>query len=140
MHRVARLGRRRSGRDIRAGARQDGADHVPSVNIIVHDQHAHVIEPLRRGLDLLRTGQAHSLHRSNGVHDWQRDHERGALTRAGALGADRAAVQLGQVLDDRQAQAQAAVRPGGRAVALTEPIECMGHEFGAHPDSRVRNG
>ena len=58
------------------------------------------------------------------------DGERRARAFARALGADRAAVQLDQLLDDRQAQPQAAVAAGGGGVGLAEAVEHVRQELG----------
>ena len=73
------------------------------------------------------------------VHDQQRQRhgERAPLALAGALGPHGAPVHLDQLLDDRQAQSQAAVPPRGRAVGLAEPVEDVRQELGLDPDARV---
>src|SRR5256885_9721795 len=55
--------------------------------------------------------------------DRQHDDEAGAAAAPIARGGDRAAVQFDEVTDDGEAKAKPAVRPGRRAVGLTETIE-----------------
>ena len=67
------------------------------------------------------------------VHRRQRklDGERRALARRPALvRLHRAAVQLDQVLDDRQPQPEAAVAARGRGVRLAEALEHVRQELG----------
>ena len=63
--------------------------------------------------------------------------ERRAEPFAGALGADRSAVELHQVVDDREPQAQAAVPARGGGVGLAEGVEDVGHEMRRDPLPRV---
>src|SRR6185295_15083333 len=49
--------------------------------------------------------------------------ERRALVRAGALSPHRAAVRFHETLDDRKAEAEAAVAPRGELIHLPERIE-----------------
>jgi hypothetical protein len=55
--------------------------------------------------------------------DRQRHREARPVPDTGALDRDRAAVQLDQVLGDRQAEAEAAARPLQRLLALDEAFE-----------------
>src|SRR5262249_9602514 len=59
----------------------------------------------------------------------QRDDEGGPAPRALACGADRSAVQLGQLLDQRQPQPQAAEAPRHRSVGLPEAVEDVRQKF-----------
>ena len=86
---------------------------------------------LRPGL--LRPGLVHDGDRQ--AHD-----ERRALALAGALGPHRAAVQLDQLLDDRQAQPQPAVAAGRRGVGLAEPLEDVRQELGPDAHAGVDDG
>ena len=63
--------------------------------------------------------------------------ERRALVLAGALDADRAAVQLDEMPHDRHAQAKAAVTAAHRAVGLPEPIEHERQEFRRDADAGI---
>src|SRR3954464_10919740 len=53
----------------------------------------------------------------------QADPERRAPLPPAALGADRAAVQLDEVADDRQAEAETAMAPLRAGVPLAKPLE-----------------
>src|SRR5437899_4232821 len=64
---------------------------------------------------------------------WKRDRERRALSFAGALGLDLAAVQLHEVTHDRQPEAETSVLPRRRAVGLAEAVEEIWQELS--PDS-----
>ena len=59
---------------------------------------------------------------------------------AGARDAHRAAVQLDEVLHDRQPEAQAADRARRRGVRLPEAVEHVRQEFGLDPDAGVGDG
>ena len=60
----------------------------------------------------------------------QRDREEGAPARALALGLHLAAVEVDQVLDERQAQAEPPVGPLEAGVGLPEALEDVGEELG----------
>src|SRR5690348_10511885 len=60
-------------------------------------------------------------------------HERRAATGAVALGADGPAVGLDDVAHDREAQAEAAVAPGDRAVGLAKAVEDVRRDVGRQP-------
>src|SRR5205814_1082510 len=59
---------------------------------------------------------------------------------ARALGLDGTAVELDEVADDREAEAQAAERPRARRVGLPEAFEEVGEELGRDAPARVANG
>ena len=59
---------------------------------------------------------------------------------ARALGLDGTAVELDEVADDREAEAQAAERPRARRVGLPEALEEVGEELGRDAPARVANG
>ena len=63
----------------------------------------------------------------------QLDGEGRALLRARALRAHVAAVELDQVLDERQTHAEPAVRARGRAIRLTEALEQVRQGLAADP-------
>ena len=63
----------------------------------------------------------------------QRDDERRSAAFARAGGTDGAAVQLDEVLDDRQAEAQPAVQAGRRGVGLAEALEDVRQELRLMP-------
>src|ERR671938_171714 len=56
--------------------------------------------------------------------------ERGALVHAGTFSRDTPAVQLDDVLDDREAEAEAAVLAGEALIGLPEPVEYKRQELG----------
>ena len=61
--------------------------------------------------------------------DGKANGERAALPFSGALGLDRAAVQLHEVFDDGQPQAQGPRGPRGRGIRLAEALEHMRQEL-----------
>src|SRR5437660_995644 len=63
-----------------------------------------------------------------------------ALTLAGALGFDPAAVALDQVPRDRQAETEAPLRLRDGAVGLAEALEDVGQEVGADAHAGVAHG
>ena len=67
----------------------------------------------------------------------QSDDEGRAFPFAGTLRVDAAPVQLDQVLDERQPQAEAAVRPRARAIRLRETLEDEGKHVGSDARSCV---
>src|SRR5437867_834291 len=69
-----------------------------------------------------------------------RDREGRAAAFAGALRADLSTVQLGQVLHQGQAQPQAAVGPGVRAVLLPEWLEDVRQNVRTDADAVVGHG
>src|SRR5207249_11402196 len=70
----------------------------------------------------------------------QPDRERRPLPLALALDLDRAAVQLDDVVDDREPETQAAVRARVRAVGLPEGLEDVRQELGRDPLALVADG
>jgi hypothetical protein len=56
---------------------------------------------------------------------------------AGALDVHAAAMRFDEFADDREAEAQAAVRPGGRVVRLPEAIEDVRQQLGRDARARV---
>src|SRR5207244_12316858 len=70
----------------------------------------------------------------------QLDGEGRAPTVAVAVDANRAAVQLDDVTDDRQTEPESAVGPGGRALRLPEPVEDVRQEGGLDPLTGVAHG
>src|SRR5207237_7160947 len=67
----------------------------------------------------------------------QADDERRSPELARALDLHRAAVELDQVTDDGQAEAEPAVAACGRALALTKALEDVRQEVGANAGARV---
>ena len=71
--------------------------------------------------------------------------ERGSLAGAEAGGADGSAVAFDEVLDDGEAEAEAAVFTRGGGVGLAEAVEDVGEEVGVDAfagvgDAGVRSG
>ena len=66
-----------------------------------------------------------------GDHHGKLDDECCALSFSGAVGAHLSAMELDQMFDDGQSQAQTAVAPRGRCVGLSETFEKMGKKLGA---------
>ena len=69
----------------------------------------------------------------------QADDELAALVRPFAAGLDGAAVHLDQAADQRQADAQAALRAGDRAVGLGEQVEDPRQQVRFDADAVVAN-
>src|SRR5262249_29380705 len=69
--------------------------------------------------------------------DRQRHIEGRALAFSRARGLDRPAMQLDQVFDESQAEAEAAVPSGARRVGLVEAFKDIGHEITADAFARV---
>src|SRR6185312_4698449 len=67
--------------------------------------------------------------------DGQSDDEGGTLPLSGTLHPYGAPMQLDEMLDDRQPEAEAAMSARDRSIPLTKPIEHKGQELGfdAHP-------
>ena len=66
------------------------------------------------------------------------DDEGGAAALARGQRADGAAVQLGELLDEREADAQPAVSAGAGGVGLAEAVEHVGEEVGVNRLGRCR--
>src|SRR6478752_9999473 len=71
------------------------------------------------------------------AHQRQFEAERRTLVETRARYVDRAAVHFGQLLSDRQAQAQATALPRGAAFCLTKALEDVGQELRGDADARV---
>ena len=120
--RVERLGGGRRGRDARRRSLEQPAASMPRVSSLVVDERARETPASASGARLAAAGarrQRSATRRASG----QRDGERRALAVAVALGRDAAAVQLDEVLHDRQPEAEAAVLRGCAAVGLAEALE-----------------
>ena len=70
----------------------------------------------------------------------QGDGEGRALAFAATFGGDASAVQFDEVLDDRQAEAEAAVVARGGGVGLAEAVEDVGQELGGDALAGVAHG
>ena len=110
-----------------ARARKDRVGERQAFAVVVNDEHAQTVEArdVRRCFDRRgrRMASTASTRRHRDQRDRQQDGERRAAILALAVGRDRAAVQLDQVLDEREAEAEAAVRARAGAVGLPEPLE-----------------
>ena len=112
------------------------------VRLVVHDQHldARQIDAAAyRASTFSAWSGARDVSAAN-RRQRQRHDERGALVFAAALGPDGAAVQLDEVLDDGQAQAQPAVVARRGGVGLAEALEDHRQELGLDADARVADG
>src|SRR5690606_20098734 len=69
----------------------------------------------------------------------QDNREGSALAFAGAVRPDRPAVQVDQVLYDRQAESQASGAPGVRQVRLAERVENVRQDLRVNADACIRN-
>src|SRR5207245_8916819 len=74
------------------------------------------------------------------VRPWQLDRERRPLPIALALDLDRAAVQLDQVVDDREPETQATMRSRAPSVGLLEGLEDVRQELRLDPLALVADG
>src|SRR5215468_8540496 len=116
-----------------------GGDHVRSVLrkrllkqfariiLIIDHQHAHARE-FPRTFDCNRRG--------DGAY-WKHNFESRALAFARARSLNRSAMQLDQVFDERQAEAEAAIPFGARCVGLSEAVKDIGQEIRADAFPRV---
>src|SRR5439155_4173541 len=75
-----------------------------------------------------------------GSSERQGDGEGRSATGPGARRAHPAAVQVDQVPDDREPEAEAAMGAGASALRLSEAIEDVGQEFRTDPHPRVLDG
>ena len=75
-----------------------------------------------------------------GSRQRQRHGERGALARAAALRVNGATVLLDEMPHDRQAEAEASMRPLRRHVGLTERVEQAREKLRRNSDARVADG
>src|SRR5205085_2233749 len=98
--------------------------------MIIDRQNAHTRQVGRNGYARIapRSGGVNRLlvpHRRLDDGERKRDREDCAAARAWTGCADRSAVQLDQVLGDRQSQTQASLTPRGHAIVLTKSVEDM---------------
>ena len=132
-----RLGGRLAHPDVGTVPPQDRLENLARVRLVVDHEDAEAVEPsARRGGWRLRLGRARRRLPGRDL-DRQPHREGGALTLARALRVHGAPVQLDDVADDREAEAQAAVRPPGRGVALPEALEDVWEEGGRDALARV---
>src|SRR5439155_139059 len=103
---------------------QDRFENLAGVRLVVDHEDAEASEPgcLRGGR--WRRGRVRGRARRPDRNLERQPHrEGGPLTLARALHAHAAPVQLDDLAEDREAEAQAAVRPPGRGVGLPEALE-----------------
>nr|GEU28230.1 hypothetical protein [Tanacetum cinerariifolium] len=114
---------------------QQQAEHGGSVDIVVHQHDAQGGAGAReRG----RIGSLVGAGRVIGKLARQAHGKRAAMADAGAVAVDRTLVQRDQAFDQRQAQAQPAQRPVGRALGLGKQVERALDHVGRHADAVVR--
>src|SRR5215471_8151756 len=80
-----------------------------------------------------------SLNLSRGFHQRKTDYECCTQTFTGALSADCSAVELNQVTDDCQSEAESPVFPRRRPIGLTEPLKYMGQKIRFDPFAGITN-
>src|SRR5690349_12430535 len=94
--------------------------------VVVDDEYVRLARPLR----LLLLG--HGLIR---LAIWEADGECRAAVRSSAVRGDCSSVQLAQVANDRESEAQSAVNAMGGTVSLPEAVEHAGKHFAADADA-----
>src|SRR5439155_4875166 len=117
---------------------QDRLENLAGVRLVVDHEDAEASEPgcLRGGR--WRRGRVRGRARRPDRNLERQPHrEGGPLTLARALHAHAAPVQLDDLAEDREAEAQAAVRPPGRGVGLPEALEDAWEEGGRDALARV---
>ena len=124
--------------DLGAVLAQHLADQRQGVRLVVDDQQAQPVQARRldgAGRRELDAGRRPPAAADRGDRGARRDleHERRPLPLARALGPHRAAVGGDQLLDDRQAEAEAAVTARGRGVRLLERLEDVGQRLAPDP-------
>ena len=105
-----RFGRRRGGDHARTSGFQDRREELSRFCLVVHDHHPDAIETAASGtgLDAVRRS---SVSAGEGAAVKRQPHAKGRATAlAAALGLHRSTVQLDEVADDRETEAQAAAR------------------------------
>ena len=105
--------------------RSTSASSSLRVAVVVHDERPHARQGCRIGTPCGNHDLAAALDGGHPrrLNERQRDHERRALPLARARDVDSSAVQLDDVPDDRQPEAESLMRARRPAVALPEPIE-----------------
>ncbi len=112
-----------------ADTAERGRHQLARLAVVVHDEHPQALE-----IDGRRRRPAVPGLRQ---HEGQAHRERRPLSFPPALRGDRPAVELDEVADERQPQAEAAVRTRAGRVALPEALEHVGKEVGADAGPRV---
>jgi hypothetical protein len=117
--------------DLDAGAFEDHREHVADVGLVIDDEDAEAAERDRGGFfegGILDAGLKGAIHRRRlrGVGGRELHRENGAIANAVARRGRDAAVELDEVTDDGETEAEAARRARGRTVALPEAIEDVG--------------
>jgi hypothetical protein len=97
--------------------------------LVINYQRAHASE-FARSFNCNRLASVLVECRGDGA-DRKRDFESRALAFARARGLDRSAMQLDQVFDKSQTEAEAAVPSGARRVGLLEAVKDVGQEISA---------
>src|SRR5262249_53294939 len=129
-----RLIRRLAGCDTRARQFQNLPHYFPRVTVIVDHHDARTLEGLFRlvDFDTRRVGSANRA-------DRQPNRERGTRLAAVAFGADRPAVELHDVADNREAQTEAAVLVSRSWLPFFEAFEHVREQLGRDADARIKN-
>ena len=132
VERAQGLGHRPAGRHLRVPLAEQVGHHLAGIGVVLDDQNLRPRE-IRQGADgeRARRDRRHRRVRLDGGPgrlggsdaDRQMQTERGAAIASIARRLDRAAVQLDDVPDDGQPEAEAGVRPRRAAVGLAEAIE-----------------
>src|SRR5262249_58076156 len=111
------------------------AEAVRGVAVVVDDEHAQ--RPMSNAPVHLRR-DVDGRNRQRLVRDQRQPHRKDApLPLPRALRGDRAAVQLDQALDDREAEPETALGPIALARALDERIEDLPEQILRHADAVV---
>ena len=128
---------------LRAVRLEDDLEALQEIGVVVHEEHADPAEadharprPENRRLRH-RGGRLRDRDPGRNHGDGEQDGEAGAAADAAALRAHGASVELHEIVDEREAEPQAAdgARHGG--VGLAEAVEHEGQERGVDPQPRV---
>src|SRR4029079_5291981 len=122
---------------------EHSAHELARIDLVVDDEDARTVE-LRhrrralRGVFEVRVASM-GMRDAIGLDDRKRQahDERRPMAFAGAFRTDRPAVQLDELLRDREPESEAAVRASRRAVALREAAENVRQEVGRYADAGV---
>ena len=113
-------------------ALEKALQEFPRIWFVFDHQHTHPIERDHFGGPRPPVGAARAAETSTPPRG-EDDREGGTFAFAGAFGPDRPAVQLHEVLDDGQAEAEPAESARDRTVRLLEPIEDVRQKFARIP-------
>ena len=110
-------------------------EQLQRIRIVVDQEHAGAIEPKPIGGNLHRLEPGLADGRLGGQR--QRHRERGASAGAVTLGLHGAAVELDQVVHDRETEAESGLTPAAARIGLAEAVEDVGEQIGVDAETGV---